>query len=85
MGMWNPNLALFSLSKVAIPSETGMLEMYHVMTLQDFISCGEFHIENESKVDEINIVVGNRTEWSLVVYESRCVKSKKLGFDTSLV
>ena len=55
------------------------------MKLQDFISSGEFHIENESKVDEINIVVENRTEWSLVGYESRCVKSKKLGFDSSLV
>ena len=71
LGMWNPNLALFSQSDVDIPGEmdmleTGLLEMHHVVKLQDFLSSGEFHIENESKVNEINIAVRNRTKLNQV-------------------
>ena len=61
-----PNLALFLQSEVAIPSKMDMLELYHVMKLQDFLSSSEFRIENKSKVDEINIEVRNRTELNLV-------------------
>ena len=43
-----------------------MLELYHVMKLQDFLSSNEFRIENKSKVDEFNIEVRNRTELNLV-------------------
>ena len=64
--MWNQNLALFLQSEVAIPSKMDMLELYHVMKLQDFLSSNEFRIENKSKVDEINIEVRNRTELNLV-------------------
>ena len=43
-----------------------MLESYHVMKLQDFLSSNEFRIENKSKVDEFNIEVRNQTELNLV-------------------
>ena len=43
-----------------------MLESYHVMKLQDFLSSRKFHIEDESKIDEINIEVRDRIESSLV-------------------
>ena len=36
--MWNPNLALFSQSEVAIPSKMDMLELHHVIKLRDFLS-----------------------------------------------
>ena len=36
-----------------------MLELHHVMKVQDIRSSSEFHIENESKNDEINIKVRN--------------------------
>ena len=65
MGRWNPNLALFLKSEVAIPSKMHMLELYHVMKLQDFLSFNEFRIENKSKVDEFNIEVRNRIELNL--------------------
>ena len=64
--MWNPNMALFLQSEVAIHSKTNMLGLYHVMKLQDFLSSGEFCIQNELKVDGIKIEVGNRTELILV-------------------
>ena len=64
--MWNPNLALFLQSEVAIPCKMDMLELQHVMKLQDFPSSIEFKFENKSKVDEINIKVRNRTELNLV-------------------
>ena len=57
MGIWNPNLALFSQSEVAIPSGMDMFE---------FIFSSEFHIENELTVDEINIEIRNQTEFNLV-------------------
>ena len=43
--MWNPNLALFSQSEVGIPSKMDMLELQHVMKLQDIPSSIEFRIE----------------------------------------
>ena len=43
-----------------------MLESYHVMKLQDFLSSRKFHIEDESKIDEINIEVRDRIESSLL-------------------
>ena len=64
--MWNPNLALFLQSEVAIPSKMDMLELYHVMKLRDFLSSSYFRIKNESKVDEITIKVRNQTELNLV-------------------
>ena len=70
LGMWNPYLALFSRSDVAIPGEIDMLEMHHVVKLQDFLSSGEFHIKNELKTNEINIEIRNRTELNQVEYES---------------
>ena len=54
-------MALFSQSEVAIPSGMDMFE---------FIFSSECHIENELKVDEINIEVRNQTEFNLVGYES---------------
>ena len=66
LGMWNPNLVLFLQSEVAIPSKMDMLELYHVMKLQDFLSSNEFRIENKSKVAEINIIVRHRTELNLM-------------------
>ena len=74
-----PNLALFFQSEVAIPSKMDMLELYHVMKLQDFPSSIEFRIENESKVDEINIKVRNRTELHLMGQESRVYRIEKFG------
>ena len=56
-----------------------MLELYHVMKLQDFISSFEFRIENESKVDEINIEVRNRAK-----VDPRGVRIN-LGFDPASV
>ena len=53
-------------AEVAIPSKMHMLESYHVMKLQDFLSSREFRIENKSKVDEFIIEGGNRTEVNLV-------------------
>ena len=66
MDWWNPNLALFLQSEVAIPSKIHMLESYHVMNLQDFLSSNEFRIKNKSKVDEFNIEIRNRSELNLV-------------------
>ena len=43
-----------------------MLELYHVMKLQDFLSSNEFRIGKKSKVDEFNIEVRNRTKLNLV-------------------
>ena len=63
--MWNPNLTLFLQSEAAIPSKMDMLELYHVMKQQDFFFSSECCIENELKVDEINIKVRNRTELNL--------------------
>ena len=70
LAMWNPNLALLSQPEVTIPSEMGMLELFCVVKQQDFLSSGNFHIKNESKVDEINIKVKNRTQLNHVGYES---------------
>ena len=41
------------------PSKMYMLELYHVMKLQDFLFSNGFQIENKSKVDESNIEVRN--------------------------
>ena len=43
-----------------------LLELIHVMKLQDFLSSSQFRIENKSKIDERNIEVRNRTELNLV-------------------
>ena len=48
------------------PSKMYMLESYHVMKLQDFLSSNEFRIKNKSKVDESNIEVRNWTKLNLV-------------------
>ena len=36
LGIWSPNLALFLQSEIAIPAKIHMLEVNHVMKLQDF-------------------------------------------------
>ena len=56
-----------------------MLELYHVMKLQDFISSIEYCIEYEWKVDEINIEVRNRAK-----VDPRGVRIN-LGFDPASV
>ena len=62
-----------------------MFELYHVMKLHEFLFSSEFHIENESKVDEINIKVRNRTELNLVGYELKLDRIEKLvKFDPAL-
>ena len=53
------------------------------MKLQDFPSSIEFRIENESKVDEINIKVRNRTELNLVGQESKVYRIEKFGIRPS--
>ena len=75
--MWNPNLALFSHSDVTIPGEMDMFELYHVMKLHELLFSCEFKIENESKVDEINIEVKNQTVLNLVGYESKVYRIEK--------
>ena len=82
--MWNPNLAFFSQSEEAIPSEMDMFEFYCVMKLHKFLFSSEFHIENESKVDEINIEVRNQIELNLVGYESKVNRIEKFGIRPSL-
>ena len=67
----------FWLSEAAIPSEMDILELYHFMKQQDFLFSSEFCIENELKVDEINIKVRNRTELNLVGQESKVYWIKK--------
>ena len=49
------------------------------MKLQVFLSSCEFHIKNESKVDEINIKVRNQTELNLEGQESTVYQIKKFG------
>ena len=61
-----------------------MLELHHVMKVQDFLSSSEFHIENESKNDEININVINRTKLNLLVYKSKVHQIEKFGIRPSL-
>ena len=61
-----------------------MLELLHVMKLQDFPSSTKFRIENESKNYEINIKVGNQTELNLVVKESKVYRNKKIWDSTQL-
>ena len=53
------------------------------MKLQDFPSSIEFCIENESKVDEINIKVRNRTELNIVGQESKVYRIEKFGIRPS--
>ena len=62
-----------------------MLESYHGLKLQDFLSSNEFRIENESKVYEFNIEVRNRTQLNLVGRNRKCIESKNLGMDPALV
>ena len=50
-----------------------MLELYHDMKLQDFLSCSEFYIKNDSKVDESNNEVRKRAVLILVGYELKGV------------
>ena len=61
-----------------------IFELEHVMKPHKFIFPGKFHIENESKVGEINIEVRNRTELNLVGYESKVYRIKKYGIRLSL-
>ena len=75
--MWNPNLASFSQSEVAVPNKMHML--YHIMKLQDFLPSSEFCIKNESEVNEINIKVRNRTKLNLVGLESGAYLIEKIG------
>ena len=76
---WNQNLTLFLQSEVDIASKMDMLELYHFMKQQDFLFSSEFCVENELKVDEINIKVRNRTELNLVGYESKVYRIEKVG------
>ena len=69
--MWNTNLAFFSQSEEAITSEMDMFEFYCVMKLHKFLFSCEFHIENDLRVDEINIEVRNQIKLNLVGYESK--------------
>ena len=75
--MWNPNLASFSQSEVAVPNKMHML--CHIMKLQDFPPSSEFCIENESEVNEINIEVRNQTKFNLVGLESGAYLIEKNG------
>ena len=55
------------------------------MKLRDFLFSSEFHIENESKNDEINIKVRNRTKLNVVLgMNRRCIELKNLGLDPAL-
>ena len=49
-----------------------------------WISYCEFHIENESKVDEINIEERNQTELNLVGYESKVNRIEKFEIRPNL-
>ena len=60
-----------------------MLELYHVMKRQDFLSSSEFCIQNELKVDGIKIEVGNRTELNLVGQEAKVYRIEKFGIQPS--
>ena len=62
-------LALFSQSEVPIANKIDILELYHVMKLQDSLSSDDFNIENESIFDKLNIKVRNRTKLNLVGYD----------------
>ena len=71
--MWNPNLALFSQSEAAFPVKWTCL------------NSSKFHIENESKVDEIHIEVRNRIELNLVRYKLKVNQIEKFViFDPAL-
>ena len=83
-GLKNQNMALFSQSEVAIPSEIALFLLYHVMKLHKFLFPSKFHIENESKVDEINLEVRNQTKFKLVGFESKVYRIKKIGILRSL-
>ena len=55
------------------------------MKLRDFLFSSEFHIENESKIDEINIKVRNRTKLNVVLgMNRRCIELKNFGLDPAL-
>ena len=77
-------MALFLQSGVAIHSKMDMLELYHVMKLQDFISSSEFRNGNESKVDGINIEVRNRTELNIGGVGIESVSNQKIWDSTQL-
>ena len=60
LGFWVYRVQIwhyFCTAELAIPGEVHMLELTHVMKLQDFLSSGELWITNESQVDEINIEI----------------------------
>ena len=69
--MWNPNLALFCQSEIAIPCKMDWLEVHPIIKQHDFLSPCQFNIENESTVDEINIDVINLTELNIAGYEPK--------------
>ena len=46
--MWNPNLALFCQSEIAIPCKMDWLEVHPIIKLHDFLSPCQFNIKNES-------------------------------------
>ena len=46
-------LALFSQSEVPKPNKIDILELYHVMKLQDSLSSDDFHTENETETELI--------------------------------
>ena len=56
-----------------------MLELYHDMKLQDFLSCSEFYIKNDSKVDASNNEVRKLAVLILVGYESMGYRFEKFG------
>ena len=61
------------------------LGVYPITKLHDFLSSYELNVQNESKVDEINIDVRNQTELNLVGYEPKVYQIVKFGFDPALV
>ena len=71
LGTQNQILHYFQ-SEVDIPSKMDILDLYHVMKLQNFLSSGKFHtIQNESEFDDINIEVRNLIKLNFMGYESK--------------
>ena len=64
--MQNQDLAFFSESIEAIPSETNILELFNVMKQQDLLHSRDFHIGNETRIDKPNMNIRNQLELQLV-------------------
>ena len=62
-----------------------ILDLYHVMKLQNFLSSGKFHtIKNEWKFDDINIEVRNLIKLNFMGYEFKVYEIRKFGNQPSL-